>query len=185
MDIKGGKQRLSIGRISHGAREGYRCYVADYRRYLVLRGYGEHLHDWAFVQRGFLLCWLEPGFHRFWQQWNPGIGYFAYRVYLLLGGRKRQNWATVGSFLVNGLVHNLIGSLLVQRWTFPLPFTFLAFGLLAVISRQLDRYVQWNKWPGILHLAINTGLVAASFAFGFRMANGTRLLLTRMECLCC
>lgn len=55
----------------------YDDYVEDYKSYLQLRGFGDHHDDWYFVKRGFLECWFAPGFHRFWQTWNPGIGYFT------------------------------------------------------------------------------------------------------------
>lgn len=150
-------------------RVAYRQYVCNYKLYLKLRGFGEHVNDWAFVKRGFLDPWLQPGFHRFWQTWNPGIGYFAYRMYLSLGGKHRQNWAIIAAFLVNGLVHNLIGSLILWRWDFPLPFTFTLFGFLTIVSKWLDQHVNMDRWPWVVHLAINVSLVILSFDFGFRM----------------
>ena len=147
----------------------YYAYVSDYKQYLKLRGFGNHIHDRFFVERGFLECWLLPGFHRFWQTWNPGIGYFAYKVYLACGGKNRKNLATIVAFLVNGLVHNLIVSLIVWRWDFPLPFTFTLFGILTIVSRWLDSHINMRKWPKILHLVLNVGLVILSFDFGFGM----------------
>jgi len=147
----------------------YHAYVSDYKQYLKLRGFGNHIHDRFFVERGFLECWLQPGFHRFWQTWNPGIGYFAYKVYLACGGKNRKCLATIVAFLVNGLIHNLIVSLIVWRWDFPLPFTFTLFGILTIVSRWLDSHINMRKWPKILHLVLNVGLVILSFDFGFRM----------------
>ncbi len=147
----------------------YNQYVLNYKQYLKLRGFGNHVNDWVFVRRGFLECWLEPGFHRFWQIWNPGIGYFTYRLYLKFGGKKRRNTATLAVFLVNGLLHNLVISLLFWRWDFPLPFTFSLFGILAVIFRWLDGHVNMTNWPRICHLALNVGLVILAFDFGFFM----------------
>lgn len=152
-------------RISHA----YQRYVASYECYLKMRGYGNHLNDWFFFKRGFLACWLEPGFHRFWQVWNPGIGYFAYKLYVLFGGNQRKNLATVAAFVLNGLIHNLIASLLFWRWDFPLPFTFLSFGIFTIISRWLDTFFEVQKLPAVLHLIINVGLVILSFDFGFAM----------------
>jgi len=147
----------------------YHAYVRDYRRYLELRGYGEHVNDRFFVKRGFLECWLQPGFHLFWKVWNPGIGYFAYKLYLAFGGKERRDVATIASFLVNGLVHNLVISLLLWRWDFPLPFTFALFGFMTVISRWLEKPMKMNKWPRVCHLALNIGLVILCFDFGFFM----------------
>ncbi|MHC4521398.1 MAG: hypothetical protein ACYTAS_22630, partial [Planctomycetota bacterium] len=52
-----------------GAR--YQRYVANYKAYVRMRGYGDHLNDGPFFVRSFLTCWAEPGFHRCWQVWNP------------------------------------------------------------------------------------------------------------------
>ena len=147
----------------------YDQYVRNYKQYLKLRGFGEHVNDWPFVKRGFLECWLQPGFHCFWQTWNPGIGYFAYTIYLSCGGKKRRNRATITAFLVNGLVHNLVASLILWRWDFPLPFTFTLFGFMTIASRWLDGHINMNKWPKLIHLAMNVSLVILSFDFGFRM----------------
>lgn len=147
----------------------YHQYVCNYKQFLKMRGYGNHVNDWMFVKRSFLDCWMQPGFHRFWQIWNPGIGYFAYKVYLSCGGKNRQNLATFATFLVNGLVHNLLGSMILRRWDFPLPFTFSLLGIFTIISRRLDGHINMSKWPKIFHLALNLGLIILSFDFGFRM----------------
>lgn len=155
-------------------------YVADYKQYLWMRGFGDHLHDAYFVKRGFLECWFEPGFHRFWRVWNPGIAYFTYRLYRGFGGRERQELATIATFLLNGIIHNFIASLLLQRWAFPLPFTFLSFGVFTVIFRWLDTYFHLSRLPRICHMLINVGLVILSFEFGFYM-NG-RLAMWIFPC---
>jgi hypothetical protein len=175
-------ERFSIEETKQHVKSRYNWYVDDYKKYLKLRGYGNHLHDWLFVKRGFLECWLAPGFHRFWQVWNPGIGYFTYRFYLRLGGKERQNLATILVFFLNGLIHNLVVSLFFWRWSFPLPFTFLSFGIFAVIFRELARYVQFERIPKFIHLVINVGLVILSFDFGFFMAENVQLasLITRL-----
>jgi len=147
----------------------YQRYVSSYKRYLKRRGYGDHVNDWFYIKRGFLTCWFAPGFHRFWRVWNPGIGYFVYRLYILLGGNQRRNLATLAAFVINGLIHNLIVSLLFWRWDFPLPFTFLSFGVFTIIFKWLDTFVALQKLPAILHLAMNVGLVILSFDFGFTM----------------
>jgi len=134
-----------------------------------LRGYDDHINDWSFIKRGFLECWLQPGFHRFWQVWNPGIGYFAYQLYIFFGGNQRRNLATLAAFVLNGLFHNLVLSLLLWRWDFPLPFTFLSFGVFTIISRWLDQLLNLKRFPRIIHLIINLGLVIVSFEFGFSM----------------
>lgn len=152
-----------------GLKASYRQYVHNYQQYLKLRGFGNHVNDWVFVRRGFLDCWLQSGFHRFWQVWNPGIGYFSYILYIWFGGKNRRFTSTIAVFLVNGLVHNLVVSLIRWRWDFPLPFTFTLFGVLTIVFQRLDRHIELNRWPRICHLALNIGLVILSFDFGFRM----------------
>ena len=147
----------------------YHGYVSDYKQYLKLRGFGDHIHDRFFVKRGFLACWLQPGFHHFWKVWNPGIGYFTYKLYLSFGGKDRQTRATIAAFLVNGLAHNLVISLFLWRWDFPLPFTFTLFGFLTVVSRWLEGATKMNRWPRVCHLVLNIVLVLLAFDFGFFM----------------
>jgi hypothetical protein len=162
-----GEQALMLKRWISSLQTAYQRYVIDYKEYLRLRDFGTHINDWFFVKRGFVECWWQPGFHRFWQAWNPGISYFTYKFYLFLGGNKRQNLATIIVFLVNGLIHNLVVIPFLKRWDFPLPFTFLCFGLLTVCFRWLDRHTNLEKLPDICHLCINVGLVILSFKFGF------------------
>ena len=152
----------------------YETFVEDYKGYLKLRGFGNHHDDWFFVKRGFLECWLAPGFHRFWQTWNPGIGYFTYQLYVRmtgsgLGKKRKQNIAILLTFLVNGVIHNFVVMVLMWRTSIPLPFTFFAFGLFTIMSKQLDSSLYFERWPKIIHLGINAGLIILSFDFGFKM----------------
>jgi hypothetical protein len=147
----------------------YPRYVDDYRSYLRLRGFGDHENDWVFVKRGFLTCWMEAGFHRFWRSWNPGIGYFTFWIYKALGGSRRRDAATIITFLINGIIHNLVGCLLVRRWAITMVVTFLSFGFLTVLSRRLELVVRWSRWPRSLNLMLNVALVLLSFDLGFRV----------------
>lgn len=152
----------------------YDDFVQDYKSYLQLRGFGTHHDDWFFVKRGFIECWFAPGFHRFWQTWNPGIGYFTYRLYLWLIGiglarKRKKNLAILLTFLINGLIHNLVAVIILQRCSFPLPFTFFALGVLTVLSYALERKLFFIHWPMIFHFVVNVGLIIISFEFGFRM----------------
>lgn len=163
------KERLSLA---------YRAYIDDYKQFLRSRGFGEHINDWYFARRGFLECWMEPGFHRFWQVWNPGISFFAYKLYIYLGGNKRQKTASLLTFLINGFTHNLIVSILLWRWEFPLPFTFLSFGIFTIASRSVYRYLDLTYLPKAFHLALNIGLIIISFNFGFAM---NALIINRLH----
>lgn len=149
--------------------EAYQKYVCEYKSFLKLRGYGEHLNDGHFFRRAFLECWFEPGFHRYWRVWNPGIAYFAYRLYLHFGGRRKRVKATLLAFFINGWVHNLVVSLLFWRFTFPLPWTFLAFGLFSLAAQRLETPLRFNRWPRIIHFGVNAGLIMLCFDLGFRI----------------
>lgn len=160
--------------LNHRYKLKYDEYVKDYKLYLQLRGFGDHHDDWFFVKRGFFECWFAPGLHRFWQTWNPGIGYFTYRLFLWLkgtslGGKGKQNLAIILTFLISGLIHNLVAMLFLRRCSIPLPFTFFALGVFTVIFSTLERRFQFKSWPKITHLVINVSLIILSFDFGFRM----------------
>ena len=162
-----------FGQFKHFARARFKLYAHRYIAYARLRGF-KSFNDWAYHRRGFIECWAEPGFHKFWQVWNPGIGYFTYKLFLRLGGkglgiRRRQNQNIILTFLLNGIAHNLIVMTFMCRPSIPLPFTFLAFGAFTVLFRELGRIIDLNTWPKLIHLAINFGLVIVSFEFGFRI----------------
>jgi hypothetical protein len=149
--------------------QSYQRYVIDYRQYLRLHGFGDHIHDWDFAKRAFIDCWFEPGFHNFWRAWNPGISYFCFRLYLLLGGKERRELATISVFVLCGILHNLVALPFVSCWSLPLPFTFLSFGVLTVLSQRLGSIFKQERFPAIVNAALNIALVIASFEFGFRM----------------
>jgi len=153
----------------------YRRYVERYKVYLKLRGYGDHVNDGPFYVRSFLTCWAEPGFHRFWRVWNPGISYFCFRLYLALGGKRRRVWATLVAFEVCGIIHVLVLYPFLRRWSLVLPVTFLCFGILTLVSRGLERVLRQDRWPAVANVALNVGLVIASYDLGFRVDRILRL----------
>jgi hypothetical protein len=114
----------------------YTRWTDDYRRFARMRGFPT-FNDWPYHRRGFLECWAEPGFHRFWQVWNPGIAYFVHRLYLRLGGRKSWTLPTISSFGLCGLAHTLVVAPFQSHWSNSLIVAFLLFGVLAVLSRRL------------------------------------------------
>lgn len=150
-------------------RQGYQRYVGDYQQYLCRRGFGDKLYDRPFFFRSFLACWAEPGFHRFWRMWNPGIGFLTFRLYLALGGRKHREAATVATFVVNGLVHTMAICPFARRWSWTLIVTFLIFGLLTILSGRLESVLKQKRWPAIANLVVNVGSVVLSFDIGFRV----------------
>lgn len=155
--------------------ERYERYVRSYRAYVWLCGYGDHLNDWPFFRRSFLTCWAEPGFHRFWQVWNPGISYFVSRVYLLLGGRRNRIIATLGAFELCGIAHVLVVYPFLRRWSLVLPVTFLCFGVFALLSRRFRHVLHQDRWPAVANIAVNVGLVITSYDIGSRMDGILRL----------
>jgi len=141
----------------------------SFRAYAERRGFTS-VNDRAFAVRAFVLAWGQPGFHRFWQVWNPGISYFPYRLYVRLGGRRRWVVATLASFLANGLVHNLLVLPFFRLWwSWTIPVAFFCFGVLTVISRALAPWLRQERWPVLLNVVVNVTLVCASMNTGFRV----------------
>jgi D-alanyl-lipoteichoic acid acyltransferase DltB (MBOAT superfamily) len=149
--------------------ERYQRYEESYKAYVRLRGYGDHLNDWPFFRRSFLTCWAEPGFHRFWRVWNPGISYFVFRLYLAFGGKRNRVLATLGAFEICGIAHVLCVYLLLRRWSLVLPAAFLCFGILALVSRALEHRIRQERWPAAVNVVVNVGMVIVSYDIGFRL----------------
>jgi hypothetical protein len=150
-------------------RRRYDRYVASYTRYARMRGFKTEINDWPYVRRSFLECWAEPGFHRFWQVWNPGISYFMYRLYLRLGGRRFWILPVLGAFFINGVIHTVVAAPFAQRWAWVLVVAFSCFGVLTVLSRILAPWIRQDKWPWPLNVAVNVGLVIGSMDLGFKV----------------
>jgi len=150
-------------------RLGYKRYVNDYRAFARMRGFRTEVNDWPYVRRSFLECWAEPGFHRFWQVWNPGIAYFVYRLFLLLGGRRHWAGPTILAFVLCGLGHTLIVAPFFGRWAFSVITAFSCFGVLTVVSRLASPLLRQDRWPAAVNVLVNVSLVAGSFDVGFRV----------------
>lgn len=147
----------------------YENYVENYKAYARMRGFGLNFNNWPYHRRGFIECWAEPGFHRFWQVWNPGISYFVYRLFVRLGGRKRWVAPTMAAFLICGIVHTLVVVPFFGRWSFSLIAAFACFGVLTIISRLAAPLLQQERWPIVVNTTLNITLVAGSFDIGFRV----------------
>lgn len=137
-------------------------------RFARMRGF-RTFNDWPYHRRGFIECWAEPGFHRFWQVWNPGIAYFVYRTYVRLGGRRRWALPTVLSFLICGFVHTIVVAPILGRWSYSVIVAFTCFGILTVSSRILAPFLRQERWPALVNILVNVGLVLGSFDIGFRV----------------
>lgn len=149
-------------------REGHARFAADYERYARMRGF-RSFNDWPYHRRGFIECWAQPGFHRFWQVWNPGIAYFVWRLYIRLGGRRRWVLPTLGAFILCGVGHHVAALLLLGRWSYTIVTAFTAFGILAIVSRLLARRLRQRRWPTFVNVLVNVGLVIGSMDLGFRV----------------
>jgi hypothetical protein len=139
----------------------------DYKKFAKMRGF-KTFNDLPYHRRGFLECWAQPGFHRFWQVWNPGIAYFVYHIYIRLGGLKKWTIPTFLSFVLCGIIHTIIVFPFLG-WSFSVIGAFTCFGVLTVISRKISPILRQEKWPQIINIIINTGLVIISFDIGFRI----------------
>jgi len=154
--------------IRHYCRLRFRLYIQRYIAFARLRGYNS-FNDWPYHRRGFIECWAQPGFHRFWQIWNPGISYFVYRLYLKLGGNKNWIFATLLAFEINGLIHSALFYLLSGQWSFVIPVCFLLFGVLTVLNKSQESLLQQNRWPWLINTILNIALVIISFDISFRI----------------
>ena len=146
----------------------YRLYVQRYIAYAKLRGFTT-LNDWPYHRRGFIECWAEPGFHLFWQVWNPGIAYFVYRLYLKLGGNKNWIIATLMAFEINGLIHSGIFFVISGQWSFVIPILFFLFAVFTILNKILEKWLSQQRWPWIINAMLNIGLVIFSFDISFKV----------------
>ena len=141
-------------------------YQQRYREYLSLRGYNPDDSKWSVLKRALFESWAEPGFHRFWQVWNPGIGYLLFRLYLLLGGRQRRTLTTVVVFLVCGFLHDVAVMIMFRQPFLAFSCAFLCFGLLTVASRGVEPQLRQDRWPVLANVTVNVLLVAVSVHAG-------------------
>jgi hypothetical protein len=146
----------------------YKLYVWRYIAFARSRGF-KSFNDRLYHIRGFISCWAEPGFHKFWQVWNPGIAYFIYRFYFRVGGRKHWILPTFISFVFCGFAHTVIVLPFFKRWSYSVIGAFACFGLLTIINRYLEPLLKQEKWPSILNVLVNAGLVIISFDVGFHI----------------
>lgn len=159
---------LQLDELRHAYLAWRARFEANYRRFARRRGF-KTFNDFAYHRRGFVECWAEPGFHRFWQVWNPGIAYFVYRIYMKLGGARMWVVPTLLSFVICGVIHTVIVVPFAGHWSFSVIVAFTFFGVLTVISRKLSRVLRQDRWPWIINTAINVGLVLVGFDIGFRV----------------
>jgi hypothetical protein len=143
----------------------------SYERYLILRGYDPLSGKLVILKRALVDSWTEPGFHRFWRVWNPGIGHLLYRLYILLGGKRIRLIATMLVFALCGFVHDVLVMLIFRRPYAAFTAAFAFSGILTVISRSLERVLHQERWPRLLNVFTNVACLAMSIyaAVGLQM----------------
>lgn len=158
----------NLARIKHLCKARFRLYAWRYIAFARLRGFTT-FNDWPYHRRSFIACWVEPGFHKFWRIWNPGIAYFVYRLYLKLGGSRNWLIATLLAFEINGLIHSAIFYLLSGQWSFVIPVLFFLFAVCTIISKKLENLLNQNRWPWFVNAVVNIGLVIFLFDTSFKI----------------
>jgi hypothetical protein len=147
-------------------------YRMRYRQHLLRRGYDPDSGAWSALKQAVLGCWAQPGFHRFWQAWNPWVGYLLFWLYLRLGGKRRRVLATMGVFLVCGLFLDLFIIALCSTFCVTFTVAFFCFGLLTLLSRALEPYLQQHRWPAMVNRVVNVGLVVGSLHLALALQRG-------------
>jgi hypothetical protein len=141
----------------------------SYNQYLLLRGYDPSGSKLVVLRRALVDSWGEPGFHRFWRVWNPGIGHLLFRLYLALGGNRMRLVATMLVFAFCGVMHDVIVMLIFRRPFVAFTAAFVLFGILAVISRSLEPVLPQERWPRLLNVIVNVVCVAGSIYFAVQL----------------
>jgi hypothetical protein len=141
-------------------------YKQRYREYLLLRGYDPESNKWSILKRALIESWAEPGFHRFWKVWNPGIGYLLFRLYLLLGGKQRRTFTTLVVFGACGLLHDVVVMMMFRHPFLVFSCAFLCFGFLTMVSRSLETWFRQDRWLTPANVAVNVSLVGVSIQAG-------------------
>lgn len=134
----------------------------SYDQYLILRGYDPSLGKLLILKRALIDSWSQPGFHRFWRVWNPGIGHLLYRLYLALGGNRIRLVATLLVFALCGFAHDVLVMLMFRRPFAAFSAAFLFAGMLAVANRSLESILQQERWPRLLNVLANVACLAVS-----------------------
>jgi hypothetical protein len=134
----------------------------SYDQYLILRGYDPATSKLLILKRALIDSWAEPGFHEFWEVWNPGVGHLLYQLYRALGGNRFQLIATMLVFTFCGFVHDVLVILLFRRPFVAFTASFIFFGIFTVLSRTLEPILRQNRWSGFLNVFTNVLVLTVS-----------------------
>lgn len=103
-------------------------------------------------------------FHTFWTFWNPIFGYYLGRYFYKPFKFVFPTFiALVLTFLVCGIVHDLVTTILRREWSFFFTVWFLGMGLCVVISKSMKMdfsYLSWGwrAFMNLLFIALCLGL---------------------------
>jgi len=136
----------------------------SYNQYLILRGYDPTLSKLTILKRALVDSWGEPGFHKFWRVWNPGIGHLLYRLYLVFGGNRYRLVATMLVFVLCGFMHDVVVMLIFRRPFAAFTSAFFILGILSVINRSLEPFLHQDRWPRLLNVFSNVSCLALSIS---------------------
>jgi hypothetical protein len=134
----------------------------SYNRYLALRGYDPSSNKLVILKRALLDSWGEPGFHRFWRVWNPGVGHLLFQLYLLLGGTRARPVSTLLVFVLCGALHDVLVMLIFRRPFVAFTAALLLSGMLATGNRALEPILHQQRWPRSLNVLTNVSCLAMS-----------------------
>lgn len=138
-----------------------------YQRFLRWRGISDPRNPVLYLTRGVTRCWFESGFHRFWQKWNPPVAFLAYRLYAALRrSRSLKTPAAILAFTAIGLAHDIVGMVVIGRFTLKGALVFLFLGGFTVLSRSLQSILRRRRWPSVANAILNVLLVYVSFRAG-------------------
>lgn len=148
------------------AGSGFRV-APSFSEYLRLRGFDPAAGWRAFVSRMLFASWAQPGFRRFWQVWNPFCGFFLFRFYLALGGRRARPAATLAVFACSGfVVHDLIAIALFRRFVLGFTTAFFLYAVFALVSARLEEEGRSRTRPPAVRALSNAALVALGLLAG-------------------
>ncbi len=139
----------------------------SFPEFLELRGYSLKQGAGAMLRRLFFDSWVQPGFHRFWQVWNPVYGYFLFLLYRALGGSRRPFLAGISVFVFCGAVlHDLPIALVTGEPKIVGTLAFLSWGVLSFLSRKMEGVIDFASWPRGASLIVNVLLIGSGLLMG-------------------
>jgi hypothetical protein len=94
--------------------------------------------------------------------YNPAIGFLLFRLYVLLGGNRRRTWATIVTFVICGMCHDLIVMAINGQWCVIFTFAFAMFALLTLLSFRFQSLLRQVHWPAIANIVMSAGLIAGT-----------------------